>query len=131
MSHLIEENANLIVLVVNSISILLLAILTALGKTRGNPFVLFMKGLLGNIILFLVLLLVVMLAYPDLAMIAILILMLQFIYFPITGIILLFISICIDINWTKNNWLYILLSFVFLFGLLLFSILYTVNLSPS
>ena len=131
MSHLIEENANLIVLVVNSISILLLAILPALGKTRGYPFVLFMKGLLGNIILFLVLLLVVMLAYPDLAMIAILILMLQFIYFPITGIILLFISICIDINWTKNNWLYILLSFVFLFGLLLFSIIYTVNLSPS
>lgn len=126
MSHLIEENTNLVVLIVNSISILFLVILAAFGKNRDNPFVMFIKGLFANILLFLALFLIVVLAYPELAMIAIL--MLQLLYFPITGILLLFMSICIDVNWTKKNWKYMLFSFVFLFSFLLLSIIYTVSL---
>lgn len=106
MSHLIEENTNLVVLIVNSISILFLVIFAAFGKNRDNPFVMFIKGLFANIVLFLALFLIVVLAYPELAMIAILMLMLQLLYFPITGILLLFMSICIDVNWTKKNWKY-------------------------
>lgn len=128
MSHLIEENTNLVVLIVNSISILFLVILAAFGKNRDNPFVMFIKGLFANILLFLALFLIVVLAYPELAMIAILMLMLQLLYFPITGILLLFMSICIDVNWTKKNWKYMLFSFVFLFSFLLLSIIYTVSL---
>lgn len=128
MSHLIEENTNLVVLIVNFISILFLVILAAFGKNRDNPFVMFIKGLFANIVLFLALFLIVVLAYPELAMIAILMLMLQLLYFPITGILLLFMSICIDVNWTKKNWKYMLFSFVFLFSFLLLSIIYTVSL---
>ncbi len=128
MSHLIEENTNLVVLIVNSISILFLVIFAAFGKNRDNPFVMFIKGLFANIVLFLALFLIVVLAYPELAMIAILMLMLQLLYFPITGILLLFMSICIDVNWTKKNWKYMLFSFVFLFSFLLLSIIYTVSL---
>lgn len=128
MSHLIEENTTLIVLILNSISIFFFVILTTLGKIKGNPFVMFIKGLSVDIVLFLTLLLIVVLIYPDLAMIAILILMLQLICFPITGILLLFISICIDVDWTKKNWKYVFLSFVCLFGFLLLGIIYTVRL---
>ncbi len=126
MSHLIEEYTNLIVLITNSISILFLVLLTALGRAKGNPFAMFLKGIFCNIILFLILLLMVILIYPDLAMVTILMLILQFVYFPISGIILLFISICIDLNWAKKNWRYMLLSFMILFGLFLLSIIYII-----
>ena len=60
-------------------------------------------------------LLVVLFIDMSLAMMVVLMIILQLIYFPIVGILLLFLSIGSDVNWAKDNWEKILLPFAILF----------------
>ena len=104
MSHLIEENIYLIMAIVNLIPVLLLVLCSMFGKIRSDPFKIFIKSVVIDIVLFFVSLLVV-----------VLMIILQLIYFPIVGILLLFLSIGSDVNWAKDNWEKILLPFAILF----------------
>lgn len=115
MSHLIEENIYLIMAIVNLIPVLLLVLCPMFGKIRSDPFKIFIKSVVIDIVLFFVSLLVVLFIDMSLAMMVVLMIILQLIYFPIVGILLLFLSIGSDVNWAKDNWEKILLPFAILF----------------
>ena len=115
MSHLIEENIYLIMAIVNLIPVLLLVLCSMFGKIRSDPFKIFIKSVAIDIVLFFVSLLVVLFIDMSLAMMVVLMIILQLIYFPIVGILLLFLSIGSDVNWAKDNWEKILLPFAILF----------------
>ena len=115
MSHLIEENIYLIMAIVNLIPVLLLVLCSMFGKIRSDSFKIFIKSVVIDIVLFFVSLLVVLFIDMSLAMMVVLMIILQLIYFPIVGILLLFLSIGSDVNWAKDNWEKILLPFAILF----------------
>ena len=115
MSHLIEENIYLIMAIVNLIPVLLLVLCSMFGKIRSDAFKFFIKSVVIDIVLFFVSLLVVLFIDMSLAMMVVLMIILQLIYFPIVGILLLFLSIGSDVNWAKDNWEKILLPFAILF----------------
>ena len=115
MSHLIEENIYLIMAIVNLIPVLLLVLCSMFGKIRSDPSKIFIKSVVIDIVLFFVSLLVVLFIDMSLAMMVVLMIILQLIYFPIVGILLLFLSIGSDVNWAKDNWEKILLPFAILF----------------
>lgn len=115
MSHLIEENIYLIMAIVNLIPVLLLVLCSMFGKIRSDPFKIFIKSVVIDIVLFFVSLLVVLFIDMSLAMMVVLMIILQLIYFPIVGILLLFLSIGSGVNWAKDNWEKILLPFAILF----------------
>ena len=115
MSHLIEENIYLIMAIVNLIPVLLLVLCSMFGKISSDPFKIFIKSVVIDIVLFFVSLLVVLFIDMSLAMMVVLMIILQLIYFPIVGILLLFLSIGSDVNWAKDNWEKILLPFAILF----------------
>ena len=127
MSHFIEENVYFIMAIVNLVPVLLLVLCSMLGKIRSNPFKIFIKSVAIDIVLFLVSLLVALFIDMSLAMIVVLMIILQLIYFPIVGILLLFLSIGSDVNWTKDNWKKILLHFTILFLWLLCDIIYIIQ----
>ena len=115
MSHLIEENIYLIMAIVNLIPVLLLVLCSMFGKIRSDPFKIFIKSVVIDIVLFFVSLLVVLFIDMSLAMMVVLMIILQLIYFPNVGILLLFLSVGSDVNWAKDNWEKILLPFAILF----------------
>ena len=115
MSHLREENIYLIMAIVNLIPVLLLVLCSMFGKIRSDPFKIFINSVVIDIVLFFVSLLVVLFIDMSLAMMVVLMIILQLIYFPIVGILLLFLSIGSDVNWAKDNWEKILLPFAILF----------------
>ena len=115
MSPIIEENIYLIMAIVNLIPVLLLVLCSMFGKIRSDPFKIFIKSVVIDIVLFFVSLLVVLFIDMSLAMMVVLMIILQLIYFPIVGILLLFLSIGSDVNWAKDNWEKILLPFAILF----------------
>ena len=115
MSHLIEENIYLIMAIVNLIPVLLLVLCSMFGIIRSDPFKIFINSVVIDIVLFFVSLLVVLFIDMSLAMMVVLMIILQLIYFPIVGILLLFLSIGSDVNWAKDYWEKILLPFAILF----------------
>ena len=127
MSHFIEANIYWIVAIVNLIPVLLLVLFVTFGKIRSNPFIIFIKSVFGYIALFLVLVLVVLSIDMSMAMTVVLIIVFQMIYFPIGGMLLLFLCVSTDMNWVKDNWKRMLLSFVILLLWVLCGVIYVIQ----
>lgn len=127
MSHFIEENIYWIMAIVNLIPVLLLVLFVTFGKIRSNPFIIFIKSVFGDMVLFLVLVLVVLSIDMSLAMTVVLMIVLQMVYFPIGGMLLLLLSVSSDMNWVKDNWKRMLLSFVILLLWVLCGVIYVIQ----
>lgn len=81
----------------------------------------------GDMVLFLVLVLVVLSIDMSLAMTVVLMIVLQMVYFPIGGMLLLLLSVSSDMNWVKDNWKRMLLSFVILLLWVLCGVIYVIQ----
>ena len=131
MSHFIEENIYWIMAIVNLIPVLLLVLFVTFRKIRSNPFIIFIKSVFGDMVLFLVLVLVVLSIDMSLARTVVLMIVLQMVYFPIGGMFLLLLSVSSDMNWVKDNWKRMLLSFVILVLWVLCAVIYVIQCRVS
>ncbi len=127
MSHFIEENIYLLMAIINIVPILLLIVFAILGKIKSSPFIVFIKSIICDIILFVISLIIVLFIDLSLSMTVVLMLLLQLVYFPIIGIILLLLSMSTDTNWSINHWKKMLLTGLILLCLLIYSIIYIIS----
>ena len=111
-------------LLINAIPVFFLGILNLIGKIKGNPLVVFGKGILFDIVLFVFASIIIAINIePSVTILLAFMIILQLLYFPIFGLVLLLQSVSVDINWTKKNWKEILPIFIVLLFLLGVSIL--------